>query len=457
MAAVLVGVFLVQADLFASIVAMPAIQLELGLDGGSLQFLLAGFLIANASLLITAGRLGDLFGARRVYLAGLWLFCLTSIGAACATDLAWLVAARTLQGVAAALIQPQVLGILARTYKGEAARKAFAAYAISMGLGSVAGQLLGGLMLVWDGFSLGWRGVFVAMVPAALVCIVLSWIAIPRRLTADTQAQAQDQAQGLDWTGVTFSIVLLALVTVPLTIGRSMWSLGTSAALLAAAPLVGYLFYRHQRAMDEAGRAQMLPIRLLLRRSVRVDLLAVFAFFCGVASFHVLQSVYLQRIHGASALQSGIVFSFMAVGFMLGSAAAPALGKRLRSRAILLGVIVIAASHAWSLLGALWELDLIAVSTAIFTAGLGIGLVMGPLISRVVARVPPIDAGALSGVMATLQAAGNAVGVAFVPLPFFGAIDQGAADRVAGYSASMAALMGLAVVVAGLTLLRRRD
>jgi Na+/melibiose symporter-like transporter len=87
----------------------------------------------------------------------------------------------------------------------------------------------------------------------------------------------------------------------------------------------------------------MLPIRLLVRRSTRIDLLAVFAFFCGLASFHVLQSLYLQRILGASALQSGMVFSSMALGFMLASAAAPALAKRLRSRAIVLGAIVIAA------------------------------------------------------------------------------------------------------------------
>ena len=449
MVAVLAGIFLVQADLFASIVVMPAIQLELGLDGGSLQFLLAGFLITNASLLITSGRLGDLFGSRRIYLIGLMLFCLSSLGAACATDLAWLVVARTLQGAAAALIQPQVLGILARTYQGEASRKAIAAYAVSMGLGSVAGQLVGGLMLTWDGFSLGWRGVFLCMVPAGLACIAIGWIAIPRRLTA--------QARALDWTGVAFSIVLLTLITAPLTIGKSMWSLGTSAAMLAAVPLVGYLFYRHQCALDEAGRSQMLPIRLLVRRSTRIDLLAVFAFFCGLASFHVLQSLYLQRILGASALQSGMVFSSMALGFMLASTAAPALAKRLRSRAIVLGAIVIAAGHAWNLLGARWGLDLAALAAAIFTAGIGLGLVMGPLISRVIARVPLLDAGALSGVMATLQAAGNAVGVAFIPLPFFAAMDRGAAERVAGYTASMAALICLAVIVAGLTLLRRRD
>ncbi|MFM7531647.1 MAG: MFS transporter [Rubrivivax sp.] len=449
MVAVLAGIFLVQADLFASIVAMPAIQLELGLDGGSLQFLLAGFLITNASLLITSGRLGDLYGSRRMYLIGLGLFCLTSLGAACATDLVWLVVARTLQGAAAACIQPHVLGILARTYPGEASRRAFAAYAVSMGLGSVAGQILGGLMLAWDGWGLGWRGVFLCMVPAALACIAIGWIAIPRRLTA--------QAQALDGSGVAFSIVLLTLITAPLTIGRSMWPLGTSAAMLAAVPLVGYLFYRHQRALDEAGRSQMLPIRLLLRRSTRIDLLAVFAFFCGVASFHVLQTLYLQQVQGASALESGLVFSATALGFMLASAAAPALARRLRSRAIVLGAIVIAASHVWNLLGARWGFDLTGLAAAIFTAGLGLGLVMGPLISRVLARVPLLDAGALSGLLATLQAAANAVGVAFVPLPFVAAMNGSAAERVAGYSASMAALICLAVAVAGLTSLRRRD
>ena len=448
--AVLAGIFLVQMDLFAILVAMPSIQAGLGLDGGSLQFLIAGFSIAHASLLISSGRLGDLYGSRRIYLIGLGLFALAGLGAAFATGLATLALSRLAQGVAAALIQPQVLGILARSYQGDASRRAFAAYAFTMGLGSIAGQLLGGLIVSLDLFSLGWRGVFLAMVPAALACWLLGWIAIPRRSAA--------QAQALDWTGVAFSILLLSLITVPLTIGQSLWPASLNLGLLCAAPLVGYLFVRHQLRLDSAGQSQMLPMRLLLRRGTQLDLLAVSAFFCGLASFHVLQTLYLQQVQSASAWQTGLAFSSMAVGFMAASAAAPVLARRIGRWSIVLGSAVLAASHAFNAVGAALDWGLGALAAAIFMAGIGLGLVMGQLISRVLARVPPLDAGAMSGLVATLQAAANAIGVAIVPLPFVAAAALGASsERAAGYAASMGMLIGLAMVVAVLTSMRRRD
>lgn len=447
--AVLAGIFLVQMDLFAILVAMPSIQAGLGLDGGSLQFLIAGFSIAHASLLISSGRLGDLYGSRRIYLIGLGLFALASLGAAFATGLATLALSRLAQGVAAALIQPQVLGILARSYQGDASRRAFAAYAFTMGLGSIAGQLLGGLIVSLDLFSLGWRGVFLAMVPAALACWLLGWIAIPRRSAA--------QAQALDWTGVAFSILLLSLITAPLTIGQSLWPASLNLGLLCAAPLVGYLFVRHQLRLDSAGQSQMLPMRLLLRRGTQLDLLAVSAFFCGLASFHVLQTLYLQQVQSASAWQTGLAFSSMAVGFMAASAAAPVLARRIGRWSIVLGSAVLAASHAFNAVGAALDWGLGALAAAIFMAGIGLGLVMGQLISRVLSRVPPLDAGAMSGLVATLQAAANAIGVAIVPLPFVAAAALGASEKAAGYAASMGMLIGLALIVAVLTSMRRRD
>ena len=449
MLAVLVGIFLVQADLFAFLVAMPSIQRELGLDGSSLQFLLAGFLIANASLLITSGRLGDLYGSRRIYLAGLALFAVAGLSAAFAEGLTTLALSRLAQGVAAALIQPQVLGILARSYQGDASRRAFAAYAFTMGLGSIAGQLLGGLIVSLDLFSLGWRSVFLAMVPAALACWLLGWFAIPRRSAA--------QAQALDWTGVAFSILLLSLITVPLTIGQSLWPASLNLGLLCAAPVVGYLFVRHQQHLDSAGQSQMLPMRLLLRRGMQLHLLAVSCFFCGLASFHVLQTLYLQQVQSASAWQTGLAFSSMAIGFMAASAAAPALARRIGRWSIVLGSVVLAASHAFNVAGAALGWGLWALGAAIFMAGIGLGLVMGQLISRVLSRVPPLDAGAMSGLVATLQAAANAIGVAIVPLPFVTAAAAGASAKGAGYAASMGILIGLALLVAVLTSIRRRD
>lgn len=197
----------------------------------------------------------------------------------------------------------------------------------------------------------------------------------------------------------------------------------------------------------------MLPMRLLLARGAQLDLLAVFCFFGGVASFHVLQTLHLQQAQGATALETGLVFSSMAVGFMIASACAPALAKRLGRSSILPGAAVLISSHVLNMACSTFDLSLGVLSLAIFAAGLGLGLIMGPLISRVMEQVPPVEAGAMSGLVATLQAAANAVGVAIVPLPFIAA--SAATSEVArnlGYVGSMSILIGLACVVSVLTM-----
>src|SRR6266704_839319 len=160
LAVLLTGSFIYTLDFFVVNVAIPSLQRDLHANAAAVQFVVAGYGVATAAGLITGGRLGDLFGRRRMFFAGLVLFCLASAACGLAPTAAILVLARVLQGLAAALFAPQVLAILGVVYQGRDRVTAFTAYGLSLGLAAVCGQLIGGLLIQADVAGSGWRAVF---------------------------------------------------------------------------------------------------------------------------------------------------------------------------------------------------------------------------------------------------------------------------------------------------------
>src|SRR6266571_8509 len=150
-----------------------------GPDPAAVQFVVAGYGVATAAGLITGGRLGDLFGRRRMFFAGLVLFCLASAACGLAPTAAILVLARVLQGLAAALFAPQVLAILGVVYQGRDRVTAFTAYGLSLGLAAVCGQLIGGLLIQADVAGSGWRAVFLVNVPVGAAALLLTPRLVP--------------------------------------------------------------------------------------------------------------------------------------------------------------------------------------------------------------------------------------------------------------------------------------
>src|SRR4051794_4546172 len=168
---VLAGTFVTMLDLFIVNVAIPSMRHDLHATAATIQFVVAGYGLAFAAGLITAGRLGDLVGRRRMYAIGLALFTLASAAAGVAPSAGALVGARVAQGLAAALLTPQVLAILNTVYTGRQRAAAYNAYGLAMGLGGVFGQLIGGALIQADPARLGWRGVFLVNVPGGGVAV----------------------------------------------------------------------------------------------------------------------------------------------------------------------------------------------------------------------------------------------------------------------------------------------
>ena len=180
----LAGAFMVVLDFFIVNVALPAIATDLGAGESSLEWVVAGYGLAFAAFLITAGRLGDLFGRRRVYVAGLALFTLTSLACGLAPSPTALVIARVAQGASAAILMPQVLSTIAVTYRGDDHARALAIYGMVLGLGAVGGQVIGGALVQTDFLGLGWRGCFLINVPIGLAALVAAPRLVPESRAA---------------------------------------------------------------------------------------------------------------------------------------------------------------------------------------------------------------------------------------------------------------------------------
>jgi MFS family permease len=210
---ILAGTFLVTLDFFIVNVAIPSIQRELHASAAAIEWVVAGYGLAYAALLVIGGRLGDLQGRRRMFCCGIAVF--TSASAACglAPSVASLVVGRLAQGCGAALLAPQVLAILGTTYAGPERARAFAAYGLVLGLASALGQLIGGALIQADLFHLGWRACFLVNLPVGLAAMLLA-----PRLVRESRPEV---GGGLDPAGATLITLGLAAVLLPLIEGRA--------------------------------------------------------------------------------------------------------------------------------------------------------------------------------------------------------------------------------------------
>src|ERR1700721_4653564 len=175
----LAGTFISLLDFFIVNVALPDTQRTLHAGPSAIQFIVAGSSLALAAGLITAGRLGDLYGRRRMYVLGLGLFTLASAACGLAPNAGFLVAARVFQGGAAALLMPQILAIINTSFTGPARARAFTAYGLTVGFGAVFGQLVGGVLIKLDLAGLGWRSIFLIKIPIGVAAVALAPRLIP--------------------------------------------------------------------------------------------------------------------------------------------------------------------------------------------------------------------------------------------------------------------------------------
>lgn len=411
---VLVPVFMISLDVFIVNVAIPSIQADLHATPAAVQFVISGFALAIAAALITAGRMGDLYGRRRMFVLGLALFTLASAACGLAPNAADLVAARVVQGLGAAIMSPQAIAILGIVYTGASRIRAFRAYGLAIGFAGVFGQLIGGALIRTDVAGLGWRIIFLINVPVGLVALVAMLRVVP-------ESRGSRKAR-LDLVGAVLVSLGLVAVVLPLIEGREQgWPLWTWLCLLASVVLLaGFVAYEGRLTRRDAG--PVLNLELFRQRAFSVGLVTTFVYYSAMASFFLVLALYLQQGQKLDALASGVVFLPLGIGFFAASLQASRLASRLGRQTLAVGGVAVAVGYGLLAL----TVDRIGVTgvlawaiPALFVAGFGMGMVMAPLTSLVLAGVSPQHAASASGVLSTALQVGNAFGVAVIGLVFY--------------------------------------
>jgi EmrB/QacA subfamily drug resistance transporter len=445
--------FMTLLDVSIVSVALPSIQRGLGTDAAGVQWVVSGYALAFGLALVPAGRLGDAFGRRRMFLLALTAFvvCSALVGAASTTP--WLIAARLAQGLAAGALAPQNSALIQQLFRGAERGRAFGFFGATVGLSTAIGPVAGGLILALAGEQEGWRWIFFVNVPIGVVALVLAARLLPK-------GGGSGRREHIDLVGVGLLGVGVLAVMLPLVLAESggiarLWWL----FLVGAALLVVFVWW--ERRTIRLGREPLLNIELLTGTPGYASGAALgFAYFVGFSGIWLVFALFFQGGLGYTPLQSGLSVT----AFALGSAGSSVIGGRLVERfgrlltvtglsMVVVGLGVTAFVFLWapsSVVG--W-----VAAAPLLVAGIGGGWVIAPNTTMTLRRVPVETAGSAGGALQTGQRGGAAIGTSALTGIFYAVLaGTGRNFQVAGAVAvGAAALTICAALVIGIVEWRR--
>jgi MFS family permease len=405
LAIVLTGQFMALLDASVVNVAAPSIHASLHASGAGLQLVIAGYVITYAVLLVTGARLGDLVGHRTMFLAGVALFTLASLGCGLAGSAGVLVTLRFVQGVGAAFMIPQVLSLIQRTFPGPARARPMRLYAAVLAGGAVAGQVVGGLLVSADLWGSTWRPVFLLNVPIGAALLVAGSRLLPRG--------RGERGRGLDLAGLAILTPSVLALVLPLVLGQSEHWPAWGWACLAASGLGFAAFAVVERRVAAGGGSPLIPGRVLRLPGVATGIAAMFAVLAVFGGFFFMLALHLQGGLGESALRAGLTFAPAGLAFALVSLNWQRVG-RCGQPALIAGGFAANAAGLLALAfllrggrdGGAWLYLAMAVT------GAGMAASFSPLMTSVLMRVPVADAADATGVIVTVNQLALVVGVA---------------------------------------------
>jgi EmrB/QacA subfamily drug resistance transporter len=416
---VLAGAFLAGLDFFIVNVSIPSIRATLHATFAEVQLIIASYGLTYAVFLISGGRLGDIFGRRRMFMWGVTAFTVASLLCGLAPSPIFLIGARALQGTSGALLFPQVLSIVQVTFPQRERAKAFGLFGTVIGMSSFAGNALGGLLVSADIFRLSWRPIFLINLPIGLLTVLAA-----AKFVKETRSP---KARRLDLGGVAIMTLALTLLLYPLIQGREAgWPTWTFLCLGSFVPVL-IVFVQFERRVTARGGSPLMELSLFHNRVFVIGLFSGVCFFSGAAAFFLISTVFLQNGLSYSARHAGLTFLWFAAAFLGSSLASVRVQPRLGSRIINLG----AALMITGLAGLLWitswrgaSLSSLDLAPVLLIYGTGQGFVMPTLINTILININGHDAGSASGVLSTVQQASFATGVAVIGTVFFSTLGK---------------------------------
>ncbi|MFD5175387.1 MFS transporter [Nocardia sp. NPDC058379] len=419
-AVVLAAGFMDLLDVTIVNVAVPSIQSDLRAEYSQIEWIIAAYVLAFAAVLITGGRLGDIYGRKRVFLLGMAGFTLASAACGLATDPDVLIAARFAQGAMGGLMVPQILAIIQTTFPKEERAKAIAVYSGVGGSASAVGLALGGILVQADLFGLGWRTIFLVNIPVGIAAFVAAWFVM-----SDSKSPATPK---LDPVGMVLAMAAVLLLVFPLAEGRRLGWPAWTFAMMAAAAGVFTAFLLYERSLTRAGRSPLVDLGLFRSRPFAVGLGSWLLFWIGMGGFFLVWTLFMQAGLGWTPMRAGLTAVFFAVGAGVGAGVSVGvLAARFGRRVLIIGALINAAG--FGIYGAMavrygsefasWQMVLPLIVT-----GAGFGMVVAPTIDLLLGQVPLREAGSASGLLNTGQQLGTALGVALVGVLFFTVLDH---------------------------------
>jgi MFS family permease len=443
-AVLLLGAFLPPLDFYIVNLALPAIRDGLQATGGQLQLIVSCYSSAYAVFLITGGRLGDLYGRKRMFIAGLASFIVASAICGFSPNGSILIVGRILQGASAAVLAPQVLATIRTIFLVKEQPRVIGLYGSVFGLASIVGQLLGGALITLHPFSLTWQSIFLINVPVGIVALIGAMKFLP-------EIRPSKRIQ-IDWVGVLLLSLLLGSIIYPLTRGREAgWPVWTFISFAASVPLLA-LFIWFERWLGRVGSSPLVDLNLFKNRTFVIGLAMAFLFYC-ISVFFLTFGIYLQNGLGWTSLASGIGILPFAFGFFAGTLRSAKLYARVGNHILSIGfgllaggfAITAAALYASLGPGMIFYLGLIC-------AGVGQGLLQPSTVRIVLTEVEPEQAGLAAGVVTSTLQIGAAVGVAAVGSVFFAVLGQQAGAIAYGNAFATALALAAGLQILGMLL-----
>jgi EmrB/QacA subfamily drug resistance transporter len=402
-------------DALVTSIAAPTIQKDLGGSSSLVQWLVAGYTLAMAVGLITGGRLGDLYGRKRMFVIGALGFTAASLLCGIAANPEMLIAGRVVQGLFGAVMLPQGLGLIKEMFPPQEMGKAFGMFGPVMTISSVGGPILAGWLIHADLFGTGWRMIFLINLPLGLAAALAGMRFLPEfRLSNATR---------LDLVGMLLVSAAAFLLIFPLIQGRELdWPAWTFVSM-AASIVVFAVFARYESRRAGSGKDPLVTPSLFRKRAFTGGLVAGLAFFSGMIGLSLVFTLYTQVGLGYSPLKAGLTGLPQAIGGVIGfGLAMSGLQEKLGRGLLQIGTAVMAVGagvlgltiHLVGTDVSPWQL-----SPGLAFVGIGMGLTMAPFFDIVLSGVEPHESGSASGTLTATQQLGGALGSALLGTLFF--------------------------------------
>jgi len=426
-------------------VAAPAVRVDLGANDAELELIVAVYILAYALLLPAGARLGDMRGYRSVYLGGAVVFTVASVACGLALTPSMLILARTVQGLGAALMVPQILTGIQLGFGGEARARALALYAVTLSAGAVIGQVAGGLVVHLDVFGLSWRPAFLVNAPVGVVLVALGWRLLP--------VNGSVRSRRLDSTGMLLLAGAMLLFVVPLVFGRERgWPAWTWLSLALCVPLF-VAFVRAEGRITRSGGYPFVDLDVVRIRTVGWGLAAIAVSHMTYAAILFTMPLHLQDGLGYSPLWAGASVAMWAAAFGVAGVSWRRLPERAWHLASPLGYALLAAAYV-GIAGAVGAglSGSVVLVLLLGAAGLGLGLGYLPLVAAFTASIESRQAADLSGFITTVLQLAGVAGIATYGTFYLALAEAGtSASSVRAYvvvSLTFAAAAAVATVAA---------